>query len=82
MLSGALLWLVNLMEVVVVALAILLSGLIIGMAAFWALARVVGKLSGQTSTSDLYEEEGAENFHPEVVSIRPDEDPPSTEPKI
>jgi len=79
MLSGALLWLVNLAEVVIVALAILLSGLIIGMAAFWALARVLGKLSGQTSTSETYEEKGGD---PEVVSIRPDEGPPPTEPKI
>jgi hypothetical protein len=57
MLSGALQWLANLTEVVIVALAILLSGLVIGMAAFWALARVLGKLSGQDPANDIDEEE-------------------------
>jgi hypothetical protein len=57
MLSGALEWLANLTEVVLVALAILISGLVIGMGAFWALARILGKLSGEDSATDIDEEE-------------------------
>jgi len=80
MLSGALRWLADLTEVVAVAAAILLSGLIIGMSVFWGLSRLVAKLSGQTPEFDPYEQERDETLHADVISIRTDEDSSHSQP--
>ena len=82
MLSGVLQWLVNLTEVVIVAVAILFCGLIIGMSVFWALSRVVDRLSGETSELDHYEQERSETLHPDVISTRPDEDSSHSQPGV
>ncbi len=80
MLSGALQWLVNLAEVVIVAVAILFCGLVIGMSIFWVLSRVVDRLSGKTSELGLNQQERSETLQADVISIRPDEDSSHSQP--
>lgn len=81
MLSEEFHWLVSLTEVVVVALAILLSGLTIGMSAFWFLSRVVDKLSGRTPELDPDEQERGEKLHADVISIPQDDDSSPSQPR-
>jgi hypothetical protein len=82
MLSGTFRWLASLTEVAVAVLAILFSGLVIGMSAFWFLSHVVDKLSGHTPEVDSSEQEKEEDLHANVISIRPDDGSRPSQPRV
>jgi hypothetical protein len=78
MLWEALSWITALVEVIVVATAILGAGLVIATAGFWILSRILGRIAGPQIESDSaeYEEDHGDNaalvpIPPENPSSRP-----------
>jgi hypothetical protein len=75
-------WFVSLTEVGAVIAAILLIGLVVGMAGFWILGHFIGKLAGPPAELDPYEMDLEEMEGAKVVSIRPDDDSPPSRPTV
>jgi hypothetical protein len=76
LLRGLVHWLLGLIESVTVVAAILLIGVVIGVAGFWFLSRSVRKLAGPV---DPLENEPDDDLGEEIVSIQRDDDSPPSD---
>jgi hypothetical protein len=72
-------WFVSLGEVGVAIAAVLLIGLVVGMAAFRILSRIMSMLGGGApAVLDPYDEDEAEGM---IISVNPDEDSGDSKPR-
>jgi hypothetical protein len=79
MFRDALSWFAGLIESVSVVVAILIVGLVFGMAGFWILGRSLRKLGGPPAELDSPEYELNEDVAGQAVSTQRDEDSPPSE---